>query len=70
MSLPTQTKQWVLAHKPIGYPVLEGDNATFELVTKDLPQLKDGQVLVQTLYLSNDPAQRYGGRYFALSTEH
>lgn len=58
MALPTETKQWLLNKKPTGSPVLEGSNPTFTLVTKDLPALKDGEVLLQALYLSNDPAQR------------
>lgn len=37
---------------------LFGENATFELTTKALPELKPDQVLVEALYLSNDPAQR------------
>jgi NADPH-dependent curcumin reductase CurA len=58
MSLPTQTKAWVLQNKPVDHAVLEGDNTTFKLETQDLPPLKDGQLLVQVVYLSNDPAQR------------
>jgi len=59
MSLPTKTKQWILANKPTGLPVLEGDEPTFTLQIKDIPALQDGQVLLQALYLSNDPAQRH-----------
>jgi NADPH-dependent curcumin reductase CurA len=58
MSLPTQTKVWVLQNKPVDHAVLEGSDATFKLETQDLPSLKDGQLLVQVVYLSNDPAQR------------
>jgi NADPH-dependent curcumin reductase CurA len=57
-SLPTKTKAWVLQNRPSDHAVLAGDNATFKLETHDLPPLKDGQVLVQVVYLSNDPAQR------------
>lgn len=57
-SVPTQTRQWVLNDPPATQPVLSGDNATFAIKTVDLPALKDGQVLVKTLHLSNDPAQR------------
>jgi NADPH-dependent curcumin reductase CurA len=55
---PTSARSWVLANKPEGLPVLDGANATFKLEIRDLPELKDGQVLLKTLFLSNDPAQR------------
>lgn len=58
MSLPTETQRWVLREKPYSEPVLTGDKPTFTLDTAKLPPLKDGQVLLKTLYLSNDPAQR------------
>lgn len=58
MSTPTSTRQWVLVNKPTDLPVLSGDKPTFELRTKDLPSLQEGQVLVKLLFLSNDPAQR------------
>ncbi|KPI34417.1 2-alkenal (NADP(+)-dependent) [Cyphellophora attinorum] len=55
---PTTTKQWKLRQKPHGMPVLEGSEQTFELTTTTLNEPQDGEVLVQTVYLSNDPAQR------------
>ncbi|KAF2097071.1 NAD(P)-binding protein [Rhizodiscina lignyota] len=59
MGLPTTTSQWVLAKKPTEHVVLSGPDATWTLKHDvPLPQLKDGEVLLQTLYLSNDPAQR------------
>jgi NADPH-dependent curcumin reductase CurA len=58
MSAPTRTKRWVLREKPYAEPVLSGDSPTFTLETTDIPALKEGQVLLKTLYLSNDPAQR------------
>lgn len=58
MSLPTQTRQWILTNKPTDLPELTGPNATFTLETNPLPALKDDQVLVKTIHLSNDPAQR------------
>ncbi|KAL0259467.1 quinone oxidoreductase [Diplodia seriata] len=58
MSLPTQTRQWVLNRPIVGEPVLDGPDATFSLKTVDLPPVKDGQVLLRTKYVSNDPAQR------------
>lgn len=58
MSLPTTTRQWSLAAHPTGLPTYGSPDSTFKLEEKDLPSLSDGQILVQTLYLSNDPAQR------------
>jgi NADPH-dependent curcumin reductase CurA len=59
MSLPKATPQWILAHSPSGDIVLDGPNSTFQL-KKDvpLPPLQDNQVLLQSVYFSNDPAQR------------
>ncbi|KAJ5692848.1 hypothetical protein N7462_002271 [Penicillium macrosclerotiorum] len=51
-------QRWVLREKPYGEAVLDGDKATFALENTTLPALQDGQVLLKTLYLSNDPAQR------------
>ena len=58
MSSPTETRQWILTNKPTDLPELSGPNQTFTLKTVSLPSLKDDQVLVKLLYLSNDPAQR------------
>jgi NADPH-dependent curcumin reductase CurA len=58
MAPPTSTKVYVVANKPTDNIALDGPNATFKLEEKPIPKLEDGQVLVQTLYLSNDPAQR------------
>ncbi|KAF9894011.1 hypothetical protein FE257_008982 [Aspergillus nanangensis] len=58
MATPTQTKCWVLANKPTKNPTLEGAQPTFTLKTENLPPLTANQLLVKTLYLSNDPAQR------------
>lgn len=58
MSTPTSTRQWILASKPTSKPVFSGPSATFKLETNSLPSLEEGQVLLRTLYLSNDPAQR------------
>lgn len=52
------TKQWRLRKKPYGMPVLSGDDATFELGETTFEAPRKGQVLIQTVYLSNDPAQR------------
>lgn len=58
MSRPRQSRQWTLQHKPFENPILDGPNATFQLETKEIPDLLDGQVLLKPIYLSNDPAQR------------
>ncbi|KAF9078815.1 NAD(P)-binding protein [Rhodocollybia butyracea] len=53
-------KQIILASTPTGLPVPElgKPDSTFELKQVELPELKENQVLIQTLYISNDPAQR------------
>lgn len=58
MSTIKSTRQWLLAEKPTDLPVLDGPSQTFKLKIIDLPSLKEDQVLVKILYLSNDPAQR------------
>ncbi|KAK8005502.1 hypothetical protein PG990_011539 [Apiospora arundinis] len=58
MSRPTETRQWVLAKKPVGLPVLSGPDATFRLETVPLPELKEGQLLCKSRYFSNDAGQR------------
>jgi len=58
MATPTHTRQWVLQNRPTSEPVLEGQNATFKLVTVAIPALGENQVLVKAKYLSNDAAQR------------
>ena len=50
----TTSKQWVLASRPEGTPT--SDN--FRLETAELPQLSDGQVLVENTYASVDPYMR------------
>lgn len=61
-SIPTTTKTWILQNYPKGVATFSsGDgNATFKLVERDIPKLGPNQVLVKTLFLSNDPAQRVG----------
>lgn len=56
--LPTKTRSWILTNKPKGLATISGDEPTFTLQTRDLPALKDDQILVKVLYYSNDPAQR------------
>ena len=53
-----QTRKWILSNPPTKEVVLDGENTTFSLETATLPALEEGQVLVKTLYISNDPAQR------------
>ncbi|KAL8714090.1 MAG: hypothetical protein Q9220_001818 [cf. Caloplaca sp. 1 TL-2023] len=56
--LPTHTRQWILTSKPTSLPILSGPSPTFTLRTSPLPPLGRGQLLLRTLYISNDPAQR------------
>ncbi len=42
----------------VNYPVGEPLDSDFELVTADVPELQDGQVLLRTVYLSLDPYMR------------
>lgn len=58
MSGLIQSKQWILTNKPTDQPELSGPNQTFTVKTASLPSLADNQVLLKTLYISNDPAQR------------
>ena len=51
--MPTN-QQWVLKHRPEG-EIKPGD---LELVERETPELRDGQVLVRTVYLSLDPTNR------------
>jgi len=57
-SIPRQTRQWILTNKPTDTPSLTGPSPTFTLETNHLPDLKDDQILVRSVYFSNDPAQR------------
>ncbi len=47
-------KQVILKQRPVGMPVED----TWELQTTAIPEPKDGEVLVQTHYISLDPAMR------------
>lgn len=57
---PTETRAFVLNEPPVNDVVLElgKENSTFKLVNQTLDPLADGQVLVRTLIMSNDPTQR------------
>ncbi|CAJ2502387.1 Uu.00g097810.m01.CDS01 [Anthostomella pinea] len=54
----TTTKQWILASKPTGAPILSGPGATFKLQTAELPALQEGQLLAKVRYFSNDTGLR------------
>lgn len=54
MSAPAEQHCWILQNKPD--KAIQPD--TFEYKTRPIPELKDGEVLVQVKYISNDPAQR------------
>src|ERR1700760_1124406 len=58
MSTPSQhpavTRQIVLAARPNGLP----KESDFKLVDAPVPELKDGEVLVRSMYLSIDPVMR------------
>jgi len=47
-------KQMKLVKRPVGMP--EAD--TWNLETNPIPELKDGEVLIQNHYISLDPAMR------------
>ena len=51
----TQTRQWLLNGHPRGRRISDDD---LKLVTVDLPEAGAGQMLLKTLYLGFDPAQK------------
>jgi NADPH-dependent curcumin reductase CurA len=60
MSSPSSGRTWILANHPKGLATFDSndDSSTFKLVESKLPALEADQVLVKSLYFSNDPAQR------------
>ncbi|EJT73484.1 hypothetical protein GGTG_10322 [Gaeumannomyces tritici R3-111a-1] len=59
MPRPTTTRQWVLANKPDGLPILgDGPDATWRLQEMPLRPLKEGEVLGRVRYISNDTGLR------------
>lgn len=50
-----RNRQWLLAARPLGRPIVAED---FKWVESDIPEPQAGQVLLRTLYLSFDPAQK------------
>ncbi len=51
----TSNRQWVIEARPLGRELLLSD---FRLEAVRVPEVADGQVLIKTLYLSFDPAQK------------
>ena len=51
----TRTRQWLLNGHPRGRPIADED---LKLVTVELPAPEVGQMLLKTLYLGFDPAQK------------
>ena len=49
-----KARKFVLKHHFEGIPKIDD----FELVEEELPEMKDGDVLIETLYLSVDPYMR------------
>ena len=54
MTTPRMTREWHLARRPTGTPSADD----FDLVEVELPDLDDGQVLVENLVMSVDPYMR------------
>jgi prostaglandin reductase 1 len=53
-------KKMVRAKKIINVSAFKGEPklSDFELVEEDLPELKDGEILIEAIYLSVDPYMR------------
>uniref|UniRef100_A0A0B6YNJ5 15-oxoprostaglandin 13-reductase n=1 Tax=Arion vulgaris TaxID=1028688 RepID=A0A0B6YNJ5_9EUPU len=49
-----KARKWILEKQFIGDPVLDN----FRLVEEDLPELKDGEILIEALFLTVDPYMR------------
>ncbi|RAL01318.1 MDR family NADP-dependent oxidoreductase [Aspergillus ibericus CBS 121593] len=61
MTIPSTTRQWILNSKPTSTPILFSPShpePTFIPQSNPLPPLTPTTALLQTLYISNDPAQR------------
>jgi NADPH-dependent curcumin reductase CurA len=52
--LPAVSREWHLLSRPVGWP----EPGDFDLVEAEVPQPRDGQVLVRNKYLSVDPYMR------------
>ncbi|KAE8358112.1 hypothetical protein BDV27DRAFT_150741 [Aspergillus caelatus] len=53
-----KTCQWVLRKRASDLPILTGPDATFALIEADSGAPNKGEVLIKSLYFSNDPSQR------------
>ena len=49
-----ENTKWVLKNRPEGLV----KNTDFELVTEIIPEIQEGEILIENLYLSFDPTQR------------
>ncbi|MEL6986920.1 MAG: NADP-dependent oxidoreductase [Bacteroidota bacterium] len=49
-----QNKQWLLAKRPVGLP----EKDCWEIKETDVPELNDGEILIEHQYISLDPAMR------------
>lgn len=60
MSTPSTSTQVVLKNSPTGFinPNFGESDSTFEIKQRPIEPLKDGQLLVKILLISNDPTQR------------
>ncbi|KAG5417641.1 hypothetical protein I9W82_005277 [Candida metapsilosis] len=60
MSTPTTSTQVVLKNSPTGYinPNFGESDSTFDIKQAPIEPLKDGQLLLKILLISNDPTQR------------
>lgn len=50
----TINQKWILKERPTGLV----DDSNFLLIEEELPEINDGEILIQTEYLSVDPTQR------------
>jgi|TARA_B100001094_G_scaffold315209_1_gene354958 hypothetical protein len=50
----TINQKWILKERPTGLV----DDSNFLFIEEDLPEINDGEILIQTEYLSVDPTQR------------
>lgn len=57
---PSSSRSWIVANHPKGVATFgdKDESATFKLVDRPIPALESDQILVKSLYFSNDPAQR------------
>jgi len=57
--LPKSSRTFVLQNPPLdAINVSSTKDGTFSLANEDIGELKEGEALLETIYLSNDPAQR------------